>query len=169
MTNIEKQYYIFIRSTGERVPVSKEEFNNYYRDINAFRQRQQYHHKCVCPANKRLSCDMDCFTCPFRRAGDTISLDYCMTDDEGNEKAMVDTIPDSSPSVEDLVADRIVLESLVSRLTEIMPQALEIINMRLDGMTDTAISETIGIPRKTFTDRWKKAAAILKSEFPDIF
>lgn len=169
MTNNEKQYYIFIRSTGKRIPVSKEEFDNYYREINAFRQRQQYHHKCVCPANKRLSCDMDCFTCPYRRAGDTISLDYCMTDDEGNEKTMVDTIPDVSPLVEDLVTDRIVLEALEARLTEIMPQALEIINMRLDGMTDTAISKAIGIPRKTFTDRWKKAAAILKREFPDIF
>lgn len=169
MTNNDKNYYIYYRSTGERIPVSKEVFNNHYRDINAFRQRQQYHGKCVCPAKKRLSCDMDCFTCPYRRAGDTISLDYCMTDDEGNEKAMVDTIPDSSPSVEDLVTDCIVLDALVARLTEIMPQTLEIINMRLDGMTDTAISKAIGIPRKTFTDRWKKAAAILKREFPDIF
>lgn len=168
MANIEKQYYIFIRSTGERIPVTKEEFDNYYREINAFRQRQQYHGKCVCPAKKRLSCDMDCFTCPYRRAGDAISLDYCRTDDEGNEKAMIDTIPAPSPLVEDLVTDCIVLESLVARLTEIMPQALEIINMRLDGMTDTAISKAIGIPRKTFTDRWNKAAAILKSEFPDI-
>ena len=169
MTNNEKQYYIFIRSTGERIPVSKEEFDNYYREINAFRQRQQYHHKCVCPANKRLSCDMDCFTCPYRRAGDSISLDYCMTDDEGNEKAMVDTIPDSSPLVAELVTDRIVLEALVARLTEIMPQALEIINMRLDGLTNTAISKAIGIPRKTFTDRWNKAVAIVKKDFPDIF
>lgn len=169
MTNNEKQYYVYYRSTGDCITVSKEVFDRYYREINAFRQRQQYHGKCVCPANKRLSCDMDCFTCPYRRAGDAISLDYCMTDDEGNEKAMIDAIPDSSPSVEDLVTDCIVLEALVARLTEIMPQALEIINMRLDGMTDTAISKAIGIPRKTFTDRWKKAAAILKREFPDIF
>lgn len=169
MTNNEKQYYIFIRSTGKRIPVSKEEFDNYYREINAFRQRQQYHHKCVCPANKRLSCDMDCFTCPYRRAGDTISLDYCMTDGEGNEKAIVDTFPDSSPLVEDLVTDRMVLEVLEARLTEIMPQTLEIINMRLNGMTDTAISKAISIPRKTFTDRWNKAVAIVKKDFPDIF
>lgn len=169
MTINDKQYYIYYRSTGDCIPVSKEVFDRYYREINAFRQRQQYHGKCVCPAKKRLSCDMDCFICPYRRAGDTISLDYCMSDDEGNEKAMVDTIPAPSPLIEDLVADRMVLEALVARLTEIMPQALEIINMRLDGLTNTAISETIGIPRKTFTDRWKKAAAILKSEFPDIF
>ncbi|MGN1089200.1 MAG: hypothetical protein ACI4Q6_02260 [Huintestinicola sp.] len=169
MTINDKQYYIYYRSTGDCIPVSKEEFDNYYREINAFRQRQQYHHKCVCPANKRLSCDMDCFTCPYRRVGDTISLDYCMTDDEGNEKAMVDTIPAPSPLVEDLVTDRILLAALVARLTEIMPLAFDIINMRLEGMTDTAISKAIGIPRKTFTDRWKKAAAILKSEFPDIF
>lgn len=49
MPNNEKQYYIYLRSTKECVPCTKDEFNNYYRDINAFRQRQQYHGKCVCP------------------------------------------------------------------------------------------------------------------------
>ena len=169
MANNEKQYFIFIRSTGERIPVSKEEFNNYYRDINAFRQRQQYHGKCVCPASKRLSCDMDCFTCPFRRTGDTISLDYCMTNDEGNERPIVDTIPDPSPLLEDIIADSIELELLFARLNELMPQALEIGRMRQDGMTDTAISEAIGIPRKTFTDRLKRAKAVLMGEFPNFF
>lgn len=93
-----------------------------------------------------------CFTCPYRRAGDTISLDYCMTDDEGNEKALVETIPAPSPLIEDLVTDRIVLESLVARLTEIMPQALEIINMRLDGITDTAMGHSdISVTMNTYT------------------
>ena len=70
------QYYIYLRSTKERIPVTKEEFDNYYRDINAYRQKQQYHGRCVCPQNKRLDCDMDCETCPFRRAGNMLSLNY---------------------------------------------------------------------------------------------
>ena len=75
MQNNDNQKYIYIRSTRERIPVTEEEFDNYYRDINAFRKKQQRHGRCVCPEAKRLDCDMDCDTCPFRRAGDHRSLD----------------------------------------------------------------------------------------------
>ena len=34
MTNNETQYTIYIRSTKESIPVSKEEFDAYYHDIN---------------------------------------------------------------------------------------------------------------------------------------
>ena len=61
------------------------------------------------------------------------------------------------------------MTDLFKRLNELMPQALEIGRMRQLGMSDTAISAEIGIPRKTFTDRLKRAKDILKSEFPDIF
>ena len=76
MKNNDNQYYIYIRSTKERLPCTEEEFHNYYRDISVFRRKQQRHGRCVCPENKRLDCDMDCATCPFRRAGDGLSLDY---------------------------------------------------------------------------------------------
>ena len=52
MQNNEQQYTIFIRSTGERIPVSKEEFDNYYRDITRYRQKQQEHGRCVCPRSR---------------------------------------------------------------------------------------------------------------------
>ena len=76
MTKKDKQYTIYIRSTKESIPVNKEEFDAYYHDINIYRIRQQRHGRCVCPASKRLTCDMDCLTCPFHRMGDTRSLDY---------------------------------------------------------------------------------------------
>lgn len=85
MTKKDKQYTIYIRSTKESIPVNKEEFDAYYHDINIYRIRQQRHGRCVCPASKRLTCDMDCLTCPFHRMGDMRSLDYTETDDEGNE------------------------------------------------------------------------------------
>ena len=73
MKNNDNQYYIYIRSTKERIPCTEEEFHNYYRDISVFRRKQQRHGRCVCPENKRLDCDMDCASCPFRRAGDGLS------------------------------------------------------------------------------------------------
>lgn len=39
MTNNENQYTIYIRSTKESIPVSKEEFDAYYHDINIYRIR----------------------------------------------------------------------------------------------------------------------------------
>lgn len=52
MSTNEKQYYIYVRSLKERIPVTKEEFDNYYRGINAYRQKEQYHKRCVCPKAK---------------------------------------------------------------------------------------------------------------------
>ena len=104
MTKKDKQYTIYIRSTKESIPVCKEEFNAYYHDINIYRIRQQRHGRCVCPASKRLTCDMDCLTCPFHRMGDMRSLNYTETDNEGNETAWVDEICPTSPKREGLSA-----------------------------------------------------------------
>ena len=169
MTNKEKQYYIYIRSTKERIPVTKEEFYNYYHDINTFRKAQQRHGKCVCPETKRLDCDMDCATCPFSRAGDSVSFDITVINDDHEIVAWVEEFEDPAPLIEDVVIDSIHLTNLLERLNELMPQAIDIGLMRQDGMSDTAISTEIGIPRKTFTDRIKKVKTILKSEFPEFF
>ena len=153
ITNNENQYTIYIRSTKESIPVSKEEFDAYYHDINIYRIRQQRHGRYVCPASKRLTCDMDCLTCPFHRMGDMRSLDYTETDDEGNETAWVDEIPDYSPLLEDIIIEASEMKVLYARLTELMPEAVKIGELRLEGLSEDAIGERIGIGRKTFAYR----------------
>ena len=162
MIKKDKQYTIYIRSTKESIPVNKEEFDAYYHDINIYRIRQQRHGRCVCPASKRLTCDMDCLTCPFHRMGDTRSLDY-------TETAWVDEIPDDSPLLEDIIIEASEMKALYARLTELMPEAIKIGEMRLEGLSEDAIGERIGIGRKTFAYRLKKVKAVLEKEFPDIF
>ena len=169
MSKKDKQYTIYIRSTKESIPVNKEEFDAYYHDINIYRIRQQRHGRCVCPASKRLTCDMDCLTCPFQRMGDMRSLDYTETDDEGNETAWVDEIPDDSPLLEDIVIEASEMKALYARLTDLMPEAIKIGELRLEGLTEDAIGERIGIGRKTYAYRLKKVKAVLEKEFPDIF
>ena len=85
--NQSKQYRIYIKESKSWVDVNKEFYTNYYRDINAYRKRQQEHGRCVCPASKRYLCDMDCMTCPYVKAGDQLSLDNTVSDGEGNEKS----------------------------------------------------------------------------------
>ena len=169
MTIDDKNHYIYIRSTKERVPVTKEEFDNYYRDISVFRRKQQRHGRCVCPENKRLDCDMDCATCPFRRAGDGLSIDYTTTDEDGTEICWADNLEDPSPLIEDIVADGIQMTALFKRLNDLMPQALEIGRMRQLGLTDNQIAERIGVHRNTFGSRLKKVKSTLEKEFPELF
>ena len=78
-----KTYRIYLKSIKEWVDVNKEFYTNFYRDINAYRKRQQEHGRCVCPASKRYLCDMDCMTCPYAKAGDQLSLDNTVSDGEG--------------------------------------------------------------------------------------
>lgn len=161
--------YIYIRSTRERIPVTQQEFNDYYRSINAFRKKQQRHGRCVCPERKRLDCDTDCMTCPFHRAGDGLSLDYTTIDDEGNEQAWVDTLADDSPLMDEIIADGQQLEQLFIRLKELMPEAIQIGELRLDGHTDVDIAKRIGIHNTTFRSRLERVKKILAQEFPEIF
>ena len=169
MTNQDKQYYIYSRSTHERIYVTQQEFEDYYRGINTFRKAQQRSKNCVCPENKRLDCDMDCLTCSYYRRGNNLSLDYTETDDEGNEKAWIDDLDDTSAPIDEIVADTVELQLLFKRLAEIMPQALEIGRLRQQGLSEDAIAAQIGTGRKTYAYRLKKAADILKIEFPEFF
>ena len=174
MTTNEKQYYIYLRATKERVYVTKEQFDEFYRDINAYRRTQQNHGRCVCPPSKRLYCDMDCFSCPYHTPGDMSSLDSSLTYDDGDEKDWLEHLQEKRPDLQipspaDYVSDVIYMRQILNRLCEIMPQAIEIGRLREKGLSDTAIAGEIGIPRKPFTDRIKKAMNILKNEFPEYF
>jgi len=174
MKTNDKEYRIYIRSTKQWVPCTKEQFDDYYRDINAYRRTQMNHGRCVCPPSKRLMCDMDCWTCPYRTPGDLSSLDSGRIDDEGDEMNWLDHLqeemPDlQTPSNEDIVTDALYMRQLLARLNEVMPQAIEIGRLREQGLSDSAIAAEIGTPRKTFTDRIQKAMRILKSEFPEFF
>lgn len=72
-------------TSGSAIPCTKEQFDDYYRDINAYRRTQQNHGRCVCPPSKRLSCDMDCYSCPYHTLGDMSSLDSGLKDDDDDE------------------------------------------------------------------------------------
>lgn len=168
MLNDDKKYYIYLRATNEKILVSKEEFDNYYRDINAFRQKQMYHKRCVCPKSKFLDCDMECFACPFHRA-DTYSLNDSIQDFDGEEAELIDFIADPTAKTEDLISDAIELKRVFERLAEIMPLAFEIGNLRMSGLSDRKIENEIGISRKAYAYQLKKAKEVLKKEFPEFF
>lgn len=170
----DNQYYIYLRTTNQQIPCTKEQFNDYYRDINAYRRTQMNHGRCICPPSRWLSCDMDCYNCPYQTPGDTSSLNRSLWDDDGENMDWLDHLQEKMPELQTLapdeyVSDTIYMRQVLDRLCQIMPQAIEIGRLREKGLSDTAIAKEIGIPRKTFTDRLKKAMGILQKEFPELF
>ena len=83
------------------------------------------------------------------------SLDEPLPDGNGT---LGDYIPDSRPSIEDIIADRELLKRLIARFRELDPDADRIIQMRLDNpkISDRKIAEALGRPQRTFADQMKR-------------
>ena len=74
------------------------------------------------------------------------------------------------PSGEDIEANYILKEEcarLRKRIEELMPLAITIGELRLEGLSDSAISERIGVPRTTFLSQLKKLKDALRDDFPE--
>ena len=163
MKNNDKQYYIYLRSTCEHIPCTEQEFHDYYRDIDTFRKRQHRHGQCVCPTAKRLDCDMDCATCPFSRAGDTLSLDYTATNDEGDERPLLDDIPDAFAEVDVKTEEAELLDALHHVLSNLTPEECAICRTIMADLSERAAAASLKISRKAFVYRRDKVLTHLRN------
>lgn len=102
--------------------VNKEFYTNYYREINAYRKRQQEHGCCICPASKRYLCNMDCLTCPYAKAVDQLSLDNTVNDSDGNEKSWLNDVSDESATIVEVLEDTELIHALYAKLNELYLQ-----------------------------------------------
>ena len=156
-----REHFIYEPATKQRIPVSDEVYNEFYRPIwNTFRKAHR-HGCCSCPGSKWWLCSGDCAVCKYRTAGDNLSLDY-------EQEVVGDIRPDDS-DLESIVTDRIIFDQLLKRLDVLMPEARRIGELRQDGYSDNAIADIIGVPRTTFLSRLKKAKAQLREEYGDTF
>lgn len=155
----ENQSFIYDRTTGEKITVSKEIRDEYYKEAAHIRMQEQAHERCICPQHKVLICDGDCLTCEYHRSGDLVSLDVPIGED-----TLVDMIPSETPDIESIIADRDLLERLFTRLRELDPDADTIIAMWMedDNVSDCAIAKALGRPQRTFADQMKKYRAELR-------
>ena len=123
----------------------------------------------MCPRSKWWLCDGMCQDCEYRASGDTISLDATITNEDGDEVTLADTLMDLSSLFVSAMCDKEELRQLLARLDELMPEAREIGRLRQKGWTDDAIGNALKIKRTTFLSCLKKAQEKLASEFPDCF
>ena len=164
MKNNTKENHLFIydRTTGEKIPVSKEVRDAYYGEADRIRMMEQAHGRCVCPQSKVWACDGDCLICAYRRSGDLASLDVPIGED--GEETLLDTVPSEAPAIESIIADRDLLDRLFARLRELDPDADAIIAMWMDddSVSDRTIAKALGQPPRTFAAQMKKYRAELR-------
>lgn len=160
---------IYDKQTKTWFEVSPEQYEEFDRWRTNLRKREQYHHRCMCPRSKWWLCDGMCQDCEFHAPGDTLSLDMPVSNEDGDEVTLLDTLVDPAPTIESVICDKAELDQLFERLNELMPEAVQIGKLRQEGLSDAAIAEIIGIKRATFLSRLKKAKEQLATEFPDRF
>lgn len=158
-------YRIYDKQTRQWVEVTPEEYANFDRWRTNLRKREQYHKRCMCPRNKWWLCDGVCDDCEFHAAGDVLSLDKTVSNDDGDETCLLDSIPSDTSNLNDIILDQILMQQLLKRLDELMPAARGIGRLRQMNVKDEDIADAIGIKRTTFRSRIEKARAQLSEEF----
>lgn len=161
MKTNDNQYYIYLRATKQRIPCTKEEFDNYYHDITLFRQRQQYSGHCACPKRKWLDCDMDCQTCLFRR-DDSLSLDYTTKDRDGNESTWGKDIADPLATVDTEIEKEELLNALRSALDTLTSDEKDICATIMDNLSERSAAAALNLSRNTYVYRRDKVLGRLK-------
>ena len=95
------------------------------------------------------------------------SLDDKLPEDD--DLTWMDVTPNGEMPINEVVEDSQELHALFLRLEEMMPEAIEIGRLRMDGDSDVHISKRIGIPNTTLRYRLQKVKKIIEKEFPDFF
>lgn len=151
--------YIYVNSAKKKFYVTDEEYRDFYKDVDAKRKREQYHHCCVCPKELIWRCDGDCDICQYHRQGDFLSLDYA--NEEG--MSLVDNIPDDM-ELEQIVADSTLLEELFEKLKALDPDGEKIAKLWISNpdISDRKIAEQLGRKQRTFANQIKRIRNILK-------
>lgn len=165
MKNLNERKTVVIK--GKEVEVSYE-LDKWYRNTkDALRKRQHERGECTCPRKKWNKCTTDCVTCPFRTTTN-ISLDGIYSnegDSYGDEYLFQETKTDYI-SFEDTFANREECKEILKRVYELMPELIEVGNLRLLGYTNSKVAEMLGTKRTTLDSRIAKIYNIIKKEFP---
>lgn len=157
MTKKEKNRYYPLRDPENPhkvtlVPITEAQYRALYPEIWRICKREQNHGCCICPKRYLWKCDGQCDLCEYHTS-ETVFLDEPLPDGDGSIK---DYISNDSHSIEELVADRLLLEQLFTRLRELDPDADRIIEMLSYEKSDRAIAEQLGRKQRTFADQMKR-------------
>ena len=133
-----KQCYIKVEH--ELIPVSEEVYQAYTR----FRENERYRARRdgKCGQSDYRRCSGDCATCPWQQEGyRVLSLDKAF----GGEGECEKSEPAQSTAVDELVADKMLLENLYCRLDELIPDGAQVFRLRAQHYSEREIARMLGV------------------------
>ncbi len=110
----------------------------------------------MCTRSKWWLYDGMCQDCEFHAPGNTLSLNMPVSNEDGNEITLLDTLVDLTPSIEEIIFDKAELDQLFYRLNELIPEAICIEQLHHNGLFNEVIAEIISIKHIIFLSRLKK-------------
>ena len=134
-----KSYYLPV--DGQEIPVTEEVYLAYWQPMGAERKRQEREKRCLISDGKGKTkrCMEDCSKCLEQRMGSVLSLDRFAED--GYE------ISDSL-DMDELVAEKLLLEELSAALNELDPINKRIAELYSEGLSERQIATEVGLSQK---------------------
>lgn len=59
--------FIYLRSTGEKISVTKEQHDSFYKEADRIRHKEQDRGRCMCPYRFIWKCDGECLDCEYHK------------------------------------------------------------------------------------------------------
>jgi len=163
MKNHDKQY--FIPLNRKLIPVTEEVYKEYYRPIWRTHYHASKNGQCGCSDWRK--CTGDCGLCCYRSAGNTLSLDTEYEGEEGSKLNLLDTIEDLAANIEEIVADKLLLEELFRVLDDLDPESRRICELMRQGKTEREIASEFGVRQSTLNYRKNKLVDKLRELLKD--
>ena len=160
MTNKDKKYFIPV--SGQWVEVSEEIYYEYYRPIWRTHEYAQRHGQCRCRKSDIWKCDGVCQGCEFYTAGNQISFDGTVDEEEGDDLMLENAIADEASPLEEIITDMELLDALYEELEHLEPERRQICELLMQ-YSEREAAEMMGIPRSTFKRKWSRVQKYLKA------
>ena len=120
MTNKDKKFFIPV--SGQWVEVSEEIYYEYYRPIWRTHEYAQRHGQCRCRKSDIWKCDGVCQGCEFYTAGNQISFDGTVDEEEVDDIMLENAIADEVSPLEEIITDMELLDALYEELERLEPE-----------------------------------------------
>lgn len=140
MSENERIYKIFDRETRTWMAVSKEDYINFYRSVWKYQKDCMARHECFCPKSFLYKCDANCLYCEFYKR------DYKSLDEPAGKGGAVlgDYVEKPEADIETVFFKNILLQKLNEELDKLSEPQKQVIELYLDGKTDTEIKNILG-------------------------
>lgn len=160
MTNKDKKFFVPV--SGQWVEVSEEIYYEYYRPIWRTHEYAQRHGQCRCRKSDIWKCDGICQGCEFYTAGNQISFDGTVDEEEGDDLMLENAIADEASPLEEIITDMELLDALYEELERLESERRQICELLMQ-YSEREAAEMMGIPRSTFKRKWSRVQKYLKA------